>query len=146
MKRTKILLFSAIGIAAIWAWSQARAAGFLNTAAKSVSLAFDGLTPVLTLNLLIQNPSNSTFLVKAVSGNLYSKGELIGNVSNFTQITVGPASQVEYPLYIRLSLLGVVTDIVKLFSGGGLQQQIEFKGVVNANDTTFPIDFKYVIG
>ena len=58
---------------------------------------------------------------------------------------IAPASESDYPLKVRLSLLGVVSDIAQLFQSGGVSKTINFQGYVNANGVVAPINLSYVI-
>lgn len=146
MSSTTILGLTAAGLLAFYFFNQSRTLGYLNYYIQGVDLGFTGITPVLRINLGIQNPSNDSFQVKSIVGNLYANNSLIGNVSAFGTLNIPAASSVVYPLYIRMSLMGVVSDIVKIFEGGGITQQIEFDGAVNVNNITAPLTFKYSIG
>jgi LEA14-like dessication related protein len=102
--------------------------------------------PILTLGLAIQNPSNTPFRVKSIVGTLTSNGIPLANVSAYDDKVIAASSETVYPLKFRLSLIGIATDIVKIFTGGGIAQQIEFKGGVNVNNSLQELEFKYTIG
>lgn len=104
------------------------------------------MTPVFVLNVAIQNPSNTSFTITSLAGNLYANDEYVGNVSSFVTATVGPSKEIVYPLNIVLSLLGATSDLVKIFSGGGVTQMILFEGTVNANGIAADITLKKSIG
>lgn len=146
MNTSTIIALTFAGGLALYFFNKSRSAGFLNFYLKNAELKFSGITPILTLGLAIQNPSNSSFTIKSVVGNLYSNSYLIGNVSAYGEKIVAPASEQIYPLEVRLSLIGVVSDLVKVFTGGGIAQQVEFDGAINVDNLTQPLDFKYTIG
>lgn len=131
---------------ALGLFAQKRASGFLSYYIKSLALAFDGMTPVVKVNLVIQNPSNEQFVVRSLVATLFANGEAVGNVSAFTTITVNPNSQQILPVYVRLNTLSIVSDIVTLFqNNSGIQMTLNLKGVVNANSIVAPIDVSYKI-
>jgi len=89
----------------------------------------DGITPIATFGLMIQNPSSQSFTIKSLAGNISANGFRIGSVSSFIPLTIRPNSQQIYLLNIRLSLIGVVSDIIAAFNGNGARQVVEFNAV-----------------
>ena len=146
MNKPLVIGISLIALVGFYFYNQARTLGYLNYYVKTVDLSFDNNTPVLRLGLGIQNPSKQSFTVNAIVGNLYADGSLIGNVSAYGPIEIPPANEVLFPLNIRMSLTGIASDIVRIFSGGGVSKTVEFTGTVNVNNITSPIEFKYTIG
>jgi len=143
---TKSLLVGG-AIVALSAFSKAQAGGSLNFYPAAIQhIRFDGITPVATFGLAVQNPTGSRFVIKSLVGNLYANSILIGNVSSFLPFTVSPNSQAVYPLTVRLSLLGVVADIVKAFNGQGWKQSVEFKATANVDNWMIPIKINYQVG
>lgn len=76
---------------------------------------------------------------------MYANGFLIGNVGSYIQRQVIPTGQTIYPLTIRLSLLGIVQDIVNAFSGGGAAQKVELNAYANVDDFNIPIKLLFNI-
>lgn len=106
----------------------------------------DGFTPILRVNIGIQNPSNQQFVVRSIVGQLQANGENIGNVSTFQATVINPNSEAILPVYVRLNPIGIVTDIIALIQGGGgISQTIRLKGTANVNNTLAPIDVTYKI-
>lgn len=133
-------------VLALTALNKVYASGTLNFYPASVKdISFDGITPVVTLGLAIQNPSGQSFTVSSIVGNVTANGTLIGNVSSFNPIYVKANSQQVYYLNVRLSLLGIVNDIIKAFNGGGIGQQFVFSAYVNANNFTIPLTITYKV-
>lgn len=129
------------------AFAKGTALKTLNFYPKKVdSLKFDGATPVITFSLAVQNTSNQNLVVKSLVGNLYANDFLIGNISMFRPVRVSPNSETVLSLTIRLSLLGVVQDIIRAFSNGGLQQNLDFDARANVDGYNIPIRIKYKIG
>lgn len=147
MKGSTVFAISAAAGLILWAvYKKINAANALNFYVASVALSFQGVVPVLRFDLGIQNASSTPFNINAVVGNLYANDMLIGNVSSFVPLVIHPTSSVVYPLYVRLSLIGIVTDLVKLFSGGsGLSQTLKFDGHVNESSNSIPLQLAYKI-
>jgi LEA14-like dessication related protein len=146
MNKPTIIGLSFLALLGLYFFNQQRDAGYLEYVVKRVDLNWAGASPIFTVSLGIQNPSNTTFTVESIAGTLYSNGDPLGNISAFDKIVIPPNDETVYPLNFRLSLIGVASDIIKIFTGGGTSQQIEFDGVVNANGIAVPLKFKYVIG
>lgn len=128
-------------------FAKKKAAGYLNFyPAKVQNIGFDGTTPVATIGLAAQNPSNQRFTIRAITGNLTANGYVIGNVSIFTNQVIEPTSSSIIYLDIRLSLLSVVGDVIQAFQTGNFTQEIEFKGAVNVDGILQAIDIKYQVG
>ena len=146
MNKSTVLL----GIAAVAAWflyTQKKAIGMLSYSIQSVGLNFDGLTPILRLNILVQNVSQEAFVINAFVGNLVSNGDTIGTMSLFGQYAVPAASQSILPIDVRLSLIGVVSDIVNVIQkGSGIAQNVSLTGYVNASGVVAPVNLTYKIG
>lgn len=123
-----------------------RAVNYLTFIVADIDIAFDNFTPVIKLELGIQNPSNEKFTVKSIVGTLYANGFEIGNVSSFQVKEINPASEVKYPLLIRLKVIPIVSDVVNILQGGnGMTQTLVFDGAVNANNMTSPLNITYKV-
>ena len=139
------LILPALAVAAYYAFVTKKAIGMLSYYIKGVGLSFDS-GPLLLLNVMVQNPSNSQFIINDFVGSLSVDGQNIGSISSFTKLTVPPASQVTYPIIVRLNLIGVVSELVDLIQKqSGLSMQINFSGFVNASGITAPVNMNYKI-
>jgi len=133
-------------VIALTAFQKANASGTLNFYPDSLrNIELDGITPVATFGLVIQNPSSQRFVVKSLAGNLTANGFRIGNVSSFTPIVINANSQVVYLLTVRLSLIGVVQDIINAFNGNGVQQTVRFNAWINVDNYSVPVDMSFKI-
>lgn len=145
--KVKYILIPA-GLLIAWlVFAQQKAINLLNYIITGVKLSWDGITPILTVALTIQNVSNEKYTVNSFVGTLTSGGTMIGNVSTFVQTDIPASSQVSLPLQIRLSLIGVVSDLVALINqGSGISQTIVLNGYLNASGILAPINLSYKIG
>lgn len=147
MNEQKIIGFSLIGLIALYFLRLKTTISHLNYYAAGVSLSWDNQTPVLKVSIGIQNPDENSFLVKSIVGNLYANGTIVGNVSAFTPLTVPPLSSVVYPVYVRLSILGITSNIIQILTGsGGFREMVEFDGTARVDNITNPLNIKYTIG
>lgn len=132
------------GLLAYYIFKSKRQAENLNYYFKSFSLSFDGITPVLKINIVIQNINNSSLKIKAIEGDLLNNSTVIGKVYNFDPVTINPASQTDYSFNIRLLVLPVVSDIIsKILQGDGLQYNLSVIGNINAESFIFPFKFNF---
>lgn len=140
------ILLPIAGLIALGLMAQKKAAGFLNMFIDTVSIAFSGLTPVIRVNIAIQNPSNEQFVIKSLVANLKAGEKLIGNVSSFDTIVINPNAQIIYPVFIRLGLVAIVQDIITLIQNrSGPSQTLELSGHINANGIVSPLELSYKI-
>lgn len=133
-------------VIALTALNKVYASGTLNFYPASIKdISFDGITPVVTLGLAIQNPSGQSFTINSLVGNVTANGTLIGNVSSFNPVYVRANSQQIYYLNVRMSLLGIVNDIIKAFNGNGISQELKFSAYANVSNYTIPITITYKV-
>lgn len=126
---------------------KSRALGTMNFYPDKVrNIEFDGVTPVMTIGLVAQNTSNQQLVLRSIAGNLFCNNFLIGNVSSFTPVVIRPNSQGIIFLNVRLSLLGIVNDIVKAFQTGSFAQEVEMQAYANVDNFQIPVKIKYKIG
>jgi len=139
LKPSHILLPVAVLIGA-GLMAQKQAAGFLNFFIRSISLAFDGITPVLRLNIAIQNPSNESFVIRSLVANVTANETIIGNISSFTTVAINPNAETILPVFVRLKTIAIVSDILTLIqNGSGISQTIKIDGAANANNMVIPV-------
>jgi len=147
MKAGNLLFGSALLFVGYNLFQEKKNAKYLNFYPSNVeNIGFDGLTPTATIGIVAQNPSNSQFVIRAITGNLTSNGYLIGNFSQFLDQIIQPTSSSVIYIDVRLSLLSVVNDLIKAFSTGSFSQQMEFKGTVNVDGFIQTLDINYKVG
>lgn len=125
--------------------SKARAAGSLNFYPDKIAdIDVDGFSPVITAFVRVQNTSNQSLVLRSIAGNVYTNGNLIGNISNFQSVQIPANAEALIPLYLRLSWLNVVNDIIKAFQGGSAKATIDVDTTVNIDGlpvTDVPMKF-----
>lgn len=145
MKLPTVLLAIAAFVGIV-AFAKKKAADLLNFNISGLDAHFDGYTPVITVNVAVQNPTNESFHVRAITGNLSANDYNIGTVTNFNSATIPPASQVIYPLDIHVSLFGIIADLWNAIKGSGFSQKIKFDGIVNVDGVAIPLTINRKIG
>ena len=106
-------------------------------------IKFEGITPVMTLGLAVQNTSNQSFTLNSIAGELYANNYLIGNIASFSAQTISPNSEKVIFIKARLSLLGIVTDMINAIKNGTWTQTLELESTANIDNLQVPVDLKY---
>lgn len=141
------LLLPVAGLLAIGLLLQKKAAAALHYFIKGVAISFEGITPVLRIDIMVQNPSNQSFTVRSIVGSLFVDGDKVGDASMFQTVTIAPNSQAVMPVQVRLSPLAIVSDLVSLITkGSGIPKTLTFNGYVNANEIVNDVNMTYSIG
>lgn len=113
---------------------------------KVRDINFYGLSPVMTMGLLIQNTSNDSVVINSFAGNLFANDILIGNASNFQPVIVQRNGQGVMLVTVKLSALGIVNDIIRAFQFGNFSQDLRLNGYVNAEALQIPVNLNFKIG
>lgn len=153
MKPAKILLFAGLAFLGIKYFGKSSAASKLQFFVSKVSIRFAGITPVLDIILGIQNPTGSALRIGSIIGDLYINGNLAAQISGFQLTDIKALGVTYFPISARLSVSGVafqIIDIIKNISSGAglnslLNQTLGFKGYVNAEGLTIPLNFNYKV-
>jgi LEA14-like dessication related protein len=130
------------------AFNKSRARGMLNFYPAGLKdIKFSGVTPIATLGIVVQNPSSQYFTIRSLSGNLFANNILIGNVSNFGTTIIPANAQIVYYVNIRLSILGIVNEVIRSFKKeSGFTQNLELQGYANVNNWPVPLRLQYKVG
>lgn len=146
MNPVNIFLVGTLATAAWFAFSKKKSAGLLNYYLTGLSVAFDGVTPLLKFQLVVQNVSNEYYQVNSVVADVYADGTNIGNLSSFTTVKIPPASAAAVPVVVRLRLLAIVDDLVSLIQQkSGIPKKLEIKGYINASGFVAPLEITQII-
>lgn len=131
----------------LYAFTNARAANNLQFFPGNVTgLSIDGINPIATADILIQNTSNVEFTINSFSASVYSNGTLVGNISDFTPDIVHPNSETPYPVTIRFLSLSIIDEIYNAVTTRSIQRNLDIKGTVNANGQQWPVEITYALG
>jgi LEA14-like dessication related protein len=137
MKTGTVLLIGAAALAA-YEFQQ------LGTAAQTVQFQFAGVnaTGLTTYNvqLLIQNISNISCTVNAMSGIITMEGNQIGNISDFQPVTIGARAQQIVNVIVNPNLLSLPFAVQQLINNPGGSVDFEVNGNANVNGLILPFD------
>ena len=140
----------------IWIAAAAAAIYFIirkSSFAKNLIFTFNNIKPVgqwykpeLIITLSVQNPSNSTAKITAISGTLYLSDKAISNISSFTQQIIQPQSESLISFSARPGVLGVVNILKDLFLGTkNKKYNFKFIGTANVDGILLPIDQEFIL-
>lgn len=135
------------GLAGLYLWNLSKAVENLQYLPGNITgFSLQGLSPTITAELIIQNTSNLSFTINSLVGSVTSNGTQIGNVADFTPVSVPANSQGVIPLTLTLLPVGIVNEIVSILSGNTGTRDILIHGSVNANGIQQAFDIPYKIG
>ena len=106
-----------------------------------------GITPVIDIYIGIQNPTGGTFTIQSVSGKVYVNQNYMGDLSSFTLTTVKPNAQTFFVASVRMSLVGLASEVYNAISEGlsTVTFNMKFNGTVNVNGVPVPVALGYRI-
>lgn len=141
---TKILLLGGVAFA-FFALRKKAAVGTLRFVLRGVGADFSSiLSPKLKLTLGVQNPSNSSFNIKSIVGDLSVNGNYLANVNTFSNVDVKSNAETLLPITVELSIANVVSDVLQLIRLKGKKElNISLVGTVNADGIAFPLNTSF---
>lgn len=128
----------AIGGGIIYYFSQ------LGVAGATVNFVFNGINfkslSSLGVTIMVQNVSNATLNLNALSADISLNGDYIGNAAFFpvTPAQIAPTSQMPVELTVNLSLLSLPGTIRDLIEHPTSQFTALVKGNANINNLVIP--------
>lgn len=139
------------GAGALLAWNiyaRAQAAYSLNFLPGRIkSLSFNGVRPVLTVEMQVQNTSNHVFNVLSIAGNVYvnsgGKDYLIGDVEDFQPVQIAANSVKVLDIDLVLQITGVVSDMIQTVSSGVTPQTVKLAAFANVDQLQVPLNYQY---
>lgn len=147
--KTGKVILGGLGLLVAWnLFSKGAAAYSLNFSPGRVkSFDWNGIRPVINLELQVQNTSNHSFNVLSIAGNVYmttnGKEYLVGTVTDFAPMTIAPISQSVVPLALSLQLTGVVSDLLSVFQSGLSGQTVRLSAFANVDQLQVPLNYTY---
>ena len=142
------LLLIGLGAVAVYYMNLGRSAGNLVFYPGSLlsGFSFEDSMPVIYTEVLVQNTSNVAITIYSMAGNVSANDTLVGNLSDFTPVTINPNSEGSIPIKIRFQLLGIVSDIMNAFNTGIRSQTLNVEGSANGNGVQIPVKLTYKLG
>jgi LEA14-like dessication related protein len=97
------------------------------------------LQPTINVVMAVQNPTNSTIVVKSITGSISVNNKYLANVSAFGDQTVSPNSESTLRLVARPSAFGVFESVRELLTAPAGQVSATFQGSANVDGIVVPI-------
>lgn len=110
------------------------------------SLRFDGLSPMLTFSMRVQNTSNQNFQINSFSAAVTSNSYVIGQASFFNSQMIPANSERLLRVDVRLMPLGIVQDLIRAFNDRNFTFNINIRGFANVSRLQIPVDLNYKVG
>lgn len=137
--KRNILLWAAAGLGLYWLIGRGSLAKRTKLLLKKITYSGGLRNPKLNLQFGVQNPTNQTGTISAVTGEVYVGSELIADFSSFGEIKIQPKS--ETTLFITASpsvgILSLLTQKNWLKKG----TKYTIRGTANVDGLIVPIDF-----
>lgn len=140
MKTRNLLIFGAVGIAALYFLRKAQFGQRVKLIFKKIRLIGKGISKQLELNFKIQNPTNQTGTISALTGEVLINNRIIANFSSFGEQKIAPKSESDF-VVIASPTIG----IVQLLTQKGLLKQgilYKIKGTGNFDGIVAPFEYR----
>lgn len=130
-----VILLSRLGTAG--------AADRLKFVFQKISAEFkDALSIQINVDIVIQNPTSTSFIIKSFAGDLFVNDYYIGNVSNFTATQIQGNTQTTYRVAIQVSTLSLPAPVISILQNfTGLTAKLD--GTINVDDLGVPLTLEY---
>lgn len=130
-----VILLSRLGTAG--------AADRLKFVFQKISAEFkDALSIQINVDIVIQNPTSTSFIIKSFAGDLFVNDYYIGNVSNFTATQIKGNTQTTYRVAIQVSTLSLPAPVISILQNfTGLTAKLD--GTINVDDLGVPLTLEY---
>lgn len=136
--KTGTVILLAVGGLALYFYSE------LGITAASMNVVFDSVqiksVTDYMIGLLIQNVSNSPIYVNSLAGDILVNGNELGNISDFSPITVNPNSQQVVQIEIKPSLLSLPGTVIDLVNNSGGNLNFTATGHMNIDNQVLPFN------
>ena len=135
---TALLLLG--GGALVWYYAN------LGIAGNTVNIVFDRVNFNSIRNfdviLTVQNVSNATVKINSMTGTVYLNGNSLANISDFTQRTVNPNSQLSIAVNVKPDFLNLGSNIMAIISDPSAPLRFTIEGNANINNLVLPFSLE----
>jgi len=125
-------------------------ANLVFSAGQVSGISFEGLTPILSVSLIVQNTSSIGVTLQSIAGNVFTEdggsSTLVGNLSSFLPVHIAPNQQSAININVRMRLLGIVNDIITAYQSRNYTKVLEFQCSANVDGVQMPFSFKIPVG
>ena len=128
------------GAAALYFLSRYKFSQKANFLLRSVRVGGGLFSPIINIDLAVQNPTNSRVTFKSISGSLSVNDQFLANVSAFGDQVINPNSETILKLQARPSATGIFSSVRELLSAPMGELTVNFTGSANLDGITYPIN------
>ena len=139
MKTRNLLILGIGGLAAWYIYSRLQFGQKTKLIFKKIRLIGKGLSKQFELNFKIQNPTNQTGVVSAITGEIFVNNKLVADFSSFGEQKIAPKSESDFKVVASPSM-----GIVQLLTQKGLFKsglQYKIKGTGNFDGIVAPFEY-----
>jgi hypothetical protein len=128
------------GAAALYFLSRYKFSQKANFLLRSVRVGGGLFSPIINIDLAVQNPTNSRVTFKSITGSLSVNNQFLANVSAFGDQVIQPNSETILKLQARPSATGIFSSVRELLSAPMGELTVNFTGSANLDGITYPIN------
>lgn len=140
MRGTIWLLLAGAAGAALLLAKKVHGLSQLNFQIPKIAPRLDGLKVYLDVDVLVQNPTDSTGTITAFVLDLIYKGQVVANAAHYTPIQIQEYGNTKIVFPFKLSLFGAGATLWDIISGKlQASAQITLKGTVTVNGIPVPV-------
>lgn len=134
------MLFLGIGGLAAWyLWTRVQLGQKTKLIFKKIRLIGKGLSKQFELNFKIQNPTNQTGVVSAITGEVYINDRVVADFSSFGEQKIAPKSESDFKVIASPTI-----GIIQLLTQRGLLKsglKYKIKGTGNFDGIVAPFEY-----
>jgi LEA14-like dessication related protein len=98
------------------------------------------LSPSVTIDLGVQNPTNNSVTIKSITGSVNLNGKFLSDFSAFGDQKILPNSDSVIKITAKPSAFGLFSSIKSLLNTPTGNTLVEFNGTANVEGVTYPIN------
>lgn len=107
---------------------------------RSVKPSGSPLSPIINVEMAVQNPTNSTVTIKSITGSISINDKYLANVSAFGDQKVLPNQETIIKLTARPSAIGIFESVRELLTSPIGTTVASFQGSANVDGIVVPIN------
>jgi hypothetical protein len=128
------------GIAAWYILSKTLLAKKANIIFKDVRPGGKLLKPEINIDLLVQNPTNTSATFKSLTGNLYLNDKFVANFTSFGDQIISPRAESVITITAKPGLVGAYNTISTLLKNRTGSLTAMFTGTANIDGFVIPVN------
>lgn len=139
MKTRNLLFLGLGGVAAWYLWTRVQLGQKTKLIFKKIRLIGKGLSKQFELNFKIQNPTNQTGVVSAITGEVYINDRIVADFSSFGEQKIAPKSESDFKVIASPTI-----GIIQLLTQRGLLKSglnYKIKGTGNFDGIVAPFEY-----